>query len=166
MCDGFCVFVSKRSWQSHYFSLTASSADGKDTASVRHHLYKYTDGATRWELQRIIIGYLNDCRDRAWRPCQVIKENKLTWEVFCLALGLDLQSMVEKSRAMVRATRVDDVFGMLCPNQKTRDVLTISTLGLLIVHTCSTIPMHSSPIVRDWARTSMTSWRGCLTKVL
>ena len=133
------VFLSKRSWQSHYFSLTASSADGKDTASVRHHLYKYNDGATRWELQRLVIGYLNDRRDRAWRPCQVIKENKLTWEVFCLALGLDLQSMVEKSRATVRATRVDDVFDMLCPNQKTRDVLTISTLGLLIVQICWTI---------------------------
>ena len=71
---------------------------------------------------------------------QVIKENNLAWEVFCLALGLDLrQSMVEKSRAMVRATRVDDVFDMLCPNQKTRDVLTISTLGLLIVQICWTI---------------------------
>ena len=83
--------------------------------------------------------YLNDRRDRAWRPCQVIEENKLTWEVFCLALGLDLHSMVEKSRAMFRATRVDDVFDMLCPNQKTRDVLTISTLGLLIVQICWTI---------------------------
>ena len=131
--------MSKRSWQSHYFSLTASSADGKDTACVRHYSYKYNDGATRWELQRLIIGYLNDSRDRAWRPCQVIKENKLIWEVFCLALGLDLRSMVEKSLAMVRATRVDNVFDMLCPNQKTRDVLTISTLGLLIVQICWTI---------------------------
>ena len=43
-----------------------------------------------------------------------------TGEVFCLSLGLDLQSMVENSRAMIRATRVDDVFDMLCPNQKTR----------------------------------------------
>ena len=60
------------------------------------------------------------------------KEKKLFWEVFCLVLGLDLQSLVEKSRAMVRATRADDVFDMLCPNQKTREVLTISTLGLLI----------------------------------
>ena len=105
ICDGFGVFfMSKRSWQSHHFSVTASSADGKDTASVRHLLYKYSDGATRWELQRLTIGHVNDCLDRAWRPCQVIKENKLTWEVFCLALGLDLQSMVEKSRAMVRVT--------------------------------------------------------------
>ena len=63
--------MSKRSWLSHYFSLTASSADGKDTASVRHYLYKYNDGATT-----------------------------------------------------VWATRVDDVIDMLCPNQKTRDVLT------------------------------------------
>ena len=56
---------------------------------MRHHLYKYKDGATR-ELQRLIDGYLDDRRDRAWRPCQVIKENKLTWEVFCLALlGLE-----------------------------------------------------------------------------
>ena len=116
-----------------------SCADGKDTASVRHHLYKYNDGATRWELQRLIIGFFNDRRDRGWRPCQVIKEKKLTWEVLCLALGLDLQSMVEKSRAMVWATRVDDVFDMLCPSQKTRDVLTISTLGLLIVQICWTI---------------------------
>ena len=169
-----------RSLQSHYFfSLTASSADGKDTASVRHHLYKYDDGATWWELQRLMIGYLNDRRDRAWRRCQVIKENKLTWEVFCLAC-LDLQSMVEKSRAMVRATRVDDVSDVLCRNQKIRDVLTISTLGLLIVQICWTIlkkrswangaggpySMHTSPTVCDWARTSMTSWRGCLTKVL
>ena len=106
---------------------------------MRHHLYKHNDGAARWELQRLVIGYLNDRRDRAWRPCQVIKENKLTWEVFCLALGLDSQSMVEKSRATVRATRVDDVFDMLSPNQKTRDVLTISTLGLLIVQICWTI---------------------------
>ena len=30
-------------------------------------------------------------------------------------------------------------FDMLCPKQKTRDVLTISTLGLLIVQTCRTI---------------------------
>ena len=128
-----------RSVQSHYISLAAPSADGKDTASVRHHLYKYNDGATRWELQRLMISYLDDCRDRAWRPCQVVKENKLTWEVFCLAWGLDLQNMVEKSRAMVRATRVDDVFDILCPNQKTRDVLTMSTLGLLIVQICWTI---------------------------
>ena len=40
---------------------------------------------------------------------------------------------------MVRATRVDDVLDMLCPYQKTRFVLTISTLGLLIVQTCWTI---------------------------
>ena len=33
----------------------------------------------------------------------------------------------------------DDVFDMLCPNQKTRDVLTISTLGLLVVQICWTI---------------------------
>ena len=125
--------MSKRPWQSHYFLLTASSADGKDTASVRHHLYKHNDGVTRWELQKLIIGYLDDPLDRAWRPCQVIKENKLTWEVFCLALGLDLHGMAEKSRATVRATRVDDVFDMPCPSQKTRDVLTISTLGFLIV---------------------------------
>ena len=47
--------------------------------------------------------------------------------------------MVEKSRAMVRATRVDDVFDIPCPNQETRGVLTISTLGLLIVQICWTI---------------------------
>ena len=126
--------MSKHSWQSRNFSLTASFADGMDTASVRHHLHKYNDGAARWELQRLIIR-----RDRAWQPCQVIMENKLTWEVFCLALDLDMHSMVEKSRAMVRATRVDDAFDMPCPNQKTRDVLTISTLGLLIVQICWTI---------------------------
>ena len=62
--------MSKRSWQSHYFSLTASSTDGKDTASPRHHLYKYNDGATWWELQRLIMGYLNDRRDRAWENKQ------------------------------------------------------------------------------------------------
>ena len=50
--------------------------------------------------------------------------------------------MVEKSRAMVRATRVDDVFDIPCPNPKTRDVLTISTLGLLIVQICWTILMN------------------------
>ena len=46
------------------------------------------------------------CRDRAWRPCQVIKENKLIREVFCLALGFDLQCRTwRRSRAiMVRAT--------------------------------------------------------------
>ena len=81
---------------------------------MRDHLYKYNDGATRWELQRPIIGYLNDRRDRARRPCQVLKENKPTWEVFCL----DLRNMMERSRAMVRATRVDDAFDMLCPNPK------------------------------------------------
>ena len=91
------------------------------------------------ELQRLIDGYLDDRRDRALRQCQVIKENKLTWEVCCLALGLDLHSTVEKSRAIVRATRVDDVFDMPCPNQKTRDVLTISTLSLLIVQIFWTI---------------------------
>ena len=107
ICDGFFVFMSKRSWQSH-----------KDTASVRHHLYRHNDGATRRELQRLIIGYFNDRPDRAWRPCHVIKQNKLIWEVFCLALGLELHSMVEKSRAMVRATRVDDVFVMPCPQPK------------------------------------------------
>ena len=166
ICDRFCVFMSKCSWQSH-----------KDTASVRHHLYRYNDGATRWELQRLIIGYLNHHRDRAWRSCQVIKENKLILEVFCLGLGLELHSMVEKSRAMVRATRVDDAFVMPCPNQKTRDVLTISTLGLLIVQICWTIlkkkwldqrrgRMHSSPTVCDWARTSTTLWRGSLRKAL
>ena len=112
------LFMSKRSCQSHCFLLTASSADGKDTASVRDHLCKYNDGATRWELQRPIIGYLNDHRDRAWRPCQVLKENKPTWKVFCLALDLDLRNMMERSRAMVRATRVDDAFDMLCPNPK------------------------------------------------
>ena len=138
-CDAPCALVSKRPWQSHYFLLTASSADGKDTASVRHHLYKHNDGVTRWELQKLIIGYLNDPLDRAWRPCLVIKENKLTWEVFCLALGLDLHGMAEKSRATVRATRVDDVFDMPCPSQKTRDVPTISTFGFLIVKMSWTI---------------------------
>ena len=144
ICDGFCVSMSKRSRQSHNFSLTASFADGKDTASVRHHLYKYKDGTARWELQRLMIGYLDDCGDRAWRPCQVIKENKLTWEVFCLSLGLDLHCMVEKSRAMARATRVDDVFDMPCPNQKTRDVLTIS------VQTCWTILKKKLDQRRGW----------------
>ena len=133
ICDGFCVFFYVEAF------MAVALLHGQDTASVLHHLYKDNDGTTRWELQRLIIGYLNDHRDRAWRPCQVIKENKLTWEVFCLAFGLDLQSMVEKSRAMVRATRVDDVFDMLCPNQKTRDVLTISTWGLLIVQIYWTI---------------------------
>ena len=111
----------------------ASSADGKDTASVPHHFYKYNDGTTRWELQELIVGYTHDSRDRARRPCQVTEDNKFNLEVFCLALGLDLHKMVERSRSMVRATRVDDVLDMPCPNQKARDVLTISTLGLLTV---------------------------------
>ena len=70
--------------------------------------------------------------------------------------------MMEKSRAMVRATRVDDVFDMLCPSQRTRDVLTISTLGLLILQILLDDPeeknldgaggsysMRSSPTVCD-----------------
>ena len=47
--------------------------------------------------------------------------------------------MVEKSRAMVRATRVDDVLDMLIPSQDTRDVSTNSTLGLLVLQICWTI---------------------------
>ena len=43
-----------------------------------------------------------------------------TGEVFCLSLGLDLQSMVENSRAMIRATRVDDVFRHALSQPKTR----------------------------------------------
>ena len=84
---------------------------------------------------------------------------------FCLALGLDLHGIAEESRAMVRATRVDDVFDMPCPNQKTRDVLAISTLGWTN-GAGGPYSMHSSPTLYDSARTSMTSWRGCLTKVL
>ena len=84
------------------FSLTASSADGKDTASVRHHLYKHNDGATRWELQRLIIGYLK-------------------------TVAIVLGGCAKLSR---RTSSLGKSF---------RDVLTISTLGLLIVQICWTI---------------------------
>ena len=178
ICDGFCAFdVGAFLAVALLLVDGISYADGKDTASVRHHLYKYNDGPTRWELQRLIIGYFNDRRDRGWRPCQVVKENKLTWEVFCLALGLDLQSMVEKSRATVWATRVDDVLDMLCPSQKDSrrphdlhagssdraDLLDdpeekeTGPTARADLSRC----IHSSPTVCD----SMTSWRGCLTKV-
>ena len=66
-------------------------------ASVRHQLYKYNDGATGWELQRLINGY-NDRRDRAWPPCQITNMKNKFLGICFLALGLDLQSMVE-SRA-------------------------------------------------------------------
>ena len=35
------------------------------------------------------MGYLNDRRDRAWRPCQVIKENK-HWGSLLSVVGLGL----------------------------------------------------------------------------
>ena len=41
------------------YLLKASCADGKDTASVRHQLYKCNGGATRSELQILIIGYFH-----------------------------------------------------------------------------------------------------------
>ena len=81
-----------------------------------------------------MIGYLNDLPDRAMAavPCYQTEQAPLG-SLLSETLGVELHTMVEKSRAMVRVTRVDDVFVMPCPNQKTRDVLSISTLGLLIV---------------------------------
>ena len=64
---------------------------------MRHHLYKYNnDGATRWELQRLINGYPNDRHDRAGRRSMYQREQAHVGIFFCLALGLDLQNMVER----------------------------------------------------------------------
>ena len=41
-------------------------------------------------LQRFTIGYFNDRRDRAWRPCQVIKDNKAHLGSLLSGVGLGL----------------------------------------------------------------------------
>ena len=83
------------------FRWSASSAD-KDMASVRHQLYKYNDGATGWELQRLINGY-NDRRDRAWPPCQITNmKNKFLGDLFS-GVGLGFAEHGGESRVMVRA---------------------------------------------------------------
>ena len=56
------------------------------------HLYKYNDGAARWECRDLLSATSMTVAIVLGGRAKSSKETKLIWEVFCLALGWDLHA--------------------------------------------------------------------------